>query len=209
MPVDLWIGFVLASCILLIIPGPTTLTVTSYSIAHGSRANVPLIAAVALGDSSALALSLLGIGALMSTSAWLFTIVKWVGGLYLIYLGIRLLLSKSDVDDIDTGVRLDSTGKLFLSTWLVTALNPKGILFFVAFLPQFTSHSQNPIKELWILSITFVVLATLNASLYAFFALSARRLLQAKQARKRFKLCGGMLLMIAGVWALSAQRNSL
>src|SRR5580765_101185 len=91
MPIDLWLAFVAASAILLVIPGPTILTVISYSLAHGRRANVPLVAAVALGDSTALVMSLLGLGALLATSAFWFTIVKWIGGLYLLFLGVRLL----------------------------------------------------------------------------------------------------------------------
>jgi len=83
MPIELWLAFVAASAVLLIIPGPTTLTVISYSIAHGRRANVPLVAAVALGDSTALVISLLGLGALLATSAFWFTVVKWAGGLNL------------------------------------------------------------------------------------------------------------------------------
>src|SRR3954468_769604 len=91
MSIEHWLAFVAASAVLLVIPGPTILTVISYSMAHGRRANVPLVAAVALGDSTALVLSLLGLGALLSASAFWFTIIKWAGGLYLLYLGIRML----------------------------------------------------------------------------------------------------------------------
>ena len=91
MPIELWLAFVAASAVLVVIPGPTILTVISYSLAHGRRANVPLVAAVALGDSTALVMSLLGVGALLATSAYAFTIVKWIGGLYLLFLGVRLL----------------------------------------------------------------------------------------------------------------------
>mgnify|MGYP006209396273 FL=1 len=91
MSLEVWLAFVAASAVMLIIPGPTILTVISYSMAHGRRANVPLVAAVALGDSTALAVSLLGLGALLATSAFWFTAIKWAGGLYLIYLGIKLL----------------------------------------------------------------------------------------------------------------------
>jgi threonine/homoserine/homoserine lactone efflux protein len=87
----MWLAFVAASVVLLVIPGPTILTVISYSVAHGRKANVPLVAAVALGDSTALLLSLLGLGALLAISAFWFTAVKLIGGLYLIYLGIKLL----------------------------------------------------------------------------------------------------------------------
>ena len=91
MSIELWLAFVAASALMLVIPGPTILTVISYSMSHGRRANLPLVAAVALGDSTALVVSLLGLGALLATSAFWFTVVKWVGGLYLLYLGIKLL----------------------------------------------------------------------------------------------------------------------
>ncbi|WP_395704092.1 LysE family translocator [Aquabacterium sp.] len=85
--------FVAAAAVLLAIPGPTILTVISYSASHGRRATAPLIAGVALGDSTALLLSLLGLGALLSASALWFNVIKWAGGLYLLYLGIKMLRS--------------------------------------------------------------------------------------------------------------------
>jgi len=102
----------------------------------------------------------------------------------------------------DTGSRL----KLFANTYLVTALNPKGIVFFVAFLPQFISPQASVAPQLWVLATTFVVLAVLNATLYAMFAASARRLLASATAQRRFNLTGGTLLSLAGVWALMARR---
>ena len=187
------------------IPGPTILTVISYSLAHGRRAQVPLIAAVALGDSTALLLSLVGLGAVLSTSAWMFTVVKWVGGLYLIYLGIRLIRSGTSALTTDAVDALHSRWKLFGNTWLVTALNPKGIVFFIAFLPQFIDASKAVAPQLWILSITFVVLATINAALYAVFANSARQMMLTSKAQRIFNIGGGGLLSAAGVWALTAR----
>ena len=70
MSIELWLAFVATSAVILVIPGPTILTVISYSMAHGRRANMPLVAAVALGDSTALAVSLLGLGTLLATSAF-------------------------------------------------------------------------------------------------------------------------------------------
>ena len=93
MSLQIWLAFVAASAVLLVIPGPTLITVMSYSISHGRRANVPIVAGVALGDSTALVLSLLGLGALLSASAFWFTVVKIVGGLYLLFLGIKMLRS--------------------------------------------------------------------------------------------------------------------
>lgn len=206
MPFELWLAFVAASAILLVIPGPTILTVISYSVAHGGRANLPLVAAVALGDCTALVVSLLGLGALLAASAFWFTVVKWVGGLYLLYLGIKLLRSGVSVDAERTAAVTASRWRLFANTYLVTALNPKGIVFFVAFLPQFIDPASPVASQLWILSITFVVMASINAALYAVFAASARTLLTTPRAQRRFNLAGGTLLSAAGVWALLAKR---
>ena len=206
MSLHLWLAFVAASAMLLIIPGPTILTVISYSVAHGKRANVPLVAAVALGDSTALVVSLLGLGALLATSAFWFTAVKWVGGLYLLYLGIKLLRAGISPAVLAAPAAPGSRWRLFANTYLVTALNPKGIVFFVAFLPQFIDPRANVTHQLWVLALTFVSMAALNATLYAVFAGSARRLLASPRAQRRFNLAGGSLLSAAGVWALLARR---
>jgi len=206
MPIELWLAFVAASAVLLIIPGPTILTVISYSMSHGRRANVPLIAAVALGDSTALVVSLLGLGALLATSAFLFTVVKWIGGLYLLYLGIRLMRAGIMSTEMAAPAAPASRWKLFANTYLVTALNPKGIVFFVAFLPQFISPAADVTRQMWVLAVTFVAMAALNATLYAVFAASARKLLSSPRAQRRFNLTGGSLLSAAGIWALMARR---
>lgn len=206
MSLELWLAFVAASAVMLVIPGPTILTVISYSMAHGRRANVPLVAAVALGDSTALAASLVGLGALLATSAFWFTLIKWAGGLYLLYLGIRMLRAGASKAELATPPAPASAWRLFLNTWLVTALNPKGIVFFIAFLPQFLQPGADVQRQLWILAVTFVVLATLNAGLYAVFAGSARRLLSSPRALRGFHLGGGSLLSAAGIWALMARR---
>ena len=206
MPIDLWLAFVVSSAVLLVIPGPTILTVISYSMAHGRRANAPLVAAVALGDSTALVLSLLGLGALLATSAWWFMVVKGVGGLYLLYLGIKLLRAGISSADLPIPAAPSSRWRLFANTYLVTALNPKGIVFFVAFLPQFIGPGAAVTQQLWLLAVTFVLMATLNAMFYAVFAASARRLLASPRAQRRFNIAGGSLLSAAGVWALLAKR---
>lgn len=206
MSIELWFAFVAASAVLLVIPGPTILTVISYSISHGQRANVPLVAAVALGDSTALLVSLLGLGALLATSAAWFTAVKWAGGLYLLYLGaIRLRAGMSTAEPTAPNVA-SSRGRLFVNTYLVTTLNPKGIVFYVAFLPQFLNPSSSITRQVWIPAVTFVTMGIVNATLYATFAGSARRWLASLRAQRRFNIAGGSLLFGAGVWALLAKR---
>jgi len=168
---------------------------------------VPLIIAVALGDSTALALSLLGLGALLAESAFWFQVVKWAGGLYLLYLGVKLLRAGIKPTEFQQNNLSASNWKLFINTYLVTALNPKGIIFFVAFLPLFIDTSTNISHQLWILAITFVALAAFNATLYAVFAGKARQLLSSPETQRIFNFTGGSLLSMAGLWALSARHS--
>ena len=208
MSIELWIAFVVASSVLLAIPGPTILTVISYSLVHGKGANIPLVAAVALGDAIALIFSLAGLGAILATSAWMFSAVKVLGGLYLIYLGFKQLRAgRLSMQSADTEL-IDSKWRLFFNTTLVTALNPKSIIFFIAFLPQFINPLSNLASQLWILSLTFVVLASLITFLYAVLASNARQLLDTSAAYRRVNVVGGSLLTIAGVWALIAAKPS-
>jgi threonine/homoserine/homoserine lactone efflux protein len=207
MSLELWTAFVIAAAIVLVIPGPTIHTVISYSLAHGRRANVPLVLAVALGDSTAALASLFGLGALLATSAFWFTIVKWLGGTYLIYLGIKALRAGASSASSVSPAAPGSRWSVFANTYVVTALNPKSIIFFVAFLPQFIDQSANPAEQLWVLAITFVVMAAMNATCYAIFAASARRLLASPIAQRRFNIAGGSLLTAAGVWGLLAKRS--
>lgn len=206
MSLEIWLAFVVASAVLLVIPGPTILTVISYSLAHGRRANAPLVAAVALGDSTALALSLLGLGVLLTSSALWFGVVKTAGGLYLLYLGLRLLRRGVASGELAAVAAPGSRWRLFANTWLVTALNPKGIVFFVAFLPQFITPGADVTRQLWILAVTFVLMAIVNATLYAVFAATAHRMLSSPRAQRGFNLGGGALLVAAGIWALLARR---
>src|SRR5215475_2530864 len=90
MTLETWLTFVAASAILLIIPGPTVLLVVSYALGQGWRAALPMAIGVALGDFTAMTLSMLGVGALLAASATLFTVLKWIGAAYLIWLGIKL-----------------------------------------------------------------------------------------------------------------------
>jgi threonine/homoserine/homoserine lactone efflux protein len=206
MTLELWLAFVAASALLLVIPGPTILTVISYAMTNGARARLPLVAAVALGDSTALAMSLLGLGALLATSALWFTTIKWVGGITLVWLGLKLLRADGGRPAMSASSAPDARWRVFANTYLVTALNPKGLVFFVAFLPQFVNSHADVARQLWILAASFVALAILNATCYAVFASAAHRMLAAPHLQRRFNIAGGALLSAAGVWALLARR---
>lgn len=206
MSLEGWIAYILATTIILIIPGPTIILVISQAVAHGRRSVIPLVAGVIFGDFTAMTLSLLGLGAIMSASAALFTLFKWVGALYLLYLGIRLWRTNPHDGTVQTKKEEISPRSLFKRSYIVTALNPKGIAFFVAFLPQFINHQAAVFSQLVMLGGTFLVLALMNAALYAVFASQLRETIKRTKVRRWFNRCGGTALIGAGIITAGMQR---
>jgi threonine/homoserine/homoserine lactone efflux protein len=198
MSVEVWIAFVAASTVLLIIPGPTVLLVVSYALGQGWRAALPMAVGVALGDFTAMTLSMLGVGALLATSAGLFTALKWLGAAYLIWLGVKLWRAGGALEAEPRTDRA-SAAKMLGHAWLVTALNPKSITFFVAFLPQFLNPELSFVTQMLIFETTFLVLAFANALGYAVVASRARRLAGNPRAISWFNRVGGTLLIGAGL----------
>ena len=208
MSLEMWIAYVIAAMIVLVIPGPTILLVISQAIAHGRRSVIPLAAGVTLGDFTAMTLSLLGLGAILAASAALFSILKMIGAVYLIYLGIKLWRANPENHEINFAAAETSNRSLFKSAFIVTALNPKGIVFFVAFLPQFVNPQSQTAPQLLILGGTFLLLASINATLYAVFAGHLRDTMQNAKVRRWFNRCGGSVLIGAGIFTAAIQRSS-
>ncbi len=208
MHLEIWIAYIIAAEIILVIPGPTIILVVSQAITHGRRSVVPLVAGVTGGDATAMLFSLLGLGTIMSASATLFTLTKWVGAVYLIYLGIKTWRTSPENGAWHDSRPHGTSGALFKSAYIVTALNPKSIAFFVAFLPQFVDARSDHLVQLLILGTTFLVLALINAALYAIFAGTLRDTLKRPQARRWFNRCGGSALVGAGMLTAAMQRTS-
>ncbi|HST74668.1 MAG TPA: LysE family translocator [Acetobacteraceae bacterium] len=200
MPFDHWLAFAAASAILLAIPGPTVLLVISYALGHGRRPAAAVVAGVALGDLTAMTASMLGLGAVLATSAAIFTVLRWVGGAYLVYLGIKLWRAPVEPLDAPEASPADPR-RMFAHAYAVTTLNPKSIIFFVAFVPQFLVASAPLWRQVVLLEATFVVLATLNATLFALLASAARRRLRQARLRRVVNRAGGSLLIGAGLLA--------
>ncbi|CAD7023385.1 LysE family translocator [Pseudorhizobium endolithicum] len=208
MPIETWLAFVAASAVLLAIPGPTILLVISYALGHGRRIASATVAGVALGDFTAMTASMLGLGALLATSAALFTVLKWVGAAYLIYLGIKLWRAPVSGGGVvaEGEVSSERPFRVFLHTYVVTALNPKSIMFFVAFLPQFLDLARPLFLQMAIFEATFLVLATLNATLYALLASMARSTIRKPRVQRLVNRSGGTLMIGAGLLTLGWKR---
>lgn len=204
MGIESWLAFVGSSTILLLIPGPTVLLVVSYGLGQGWRTALPTAVGVALGDFTAMTLSMLGVGALLATSALLFTVLKWIGAAYLVWLGIKLWQAGGSFSAVPRTDKV-SILKMLGHAWLVTALNPKSITFFVAFLPQFLNPNSSFLIQMIIFETTFLTLAFANAFGYALLASRARGLVQSSRAVGIFNKAGGTLLIGAGVAAAAVR----
>jgi len=200
MSLDHWLAFAAASAILLVIPGPTILLVISYALGHGRKPAAAIVAGVALGDLTAMTASMLGLGAILLASVSIFTVLRWFGGGYLIYLGIKLWRAPVQTD-VAGETPSASPLRMFGHSYTVTALNPKSIIFFVAFVPQFLDVSTPLWPQVAVLEATFVTLAALNATMFALLASTARQSLKQPRVQRAVNRTGGSLLVGAGILA--------
>ena len=198
MSLDLWFAFLLAAFVVLIIPGPTVTLVLSYALGRGRAHAWWIVAGVALGDLTAMTLSMLGLGALLAASATAFTALKWIGAAYLVYLGVKLWRAAPKADGLVAPDAGRSPRAMLLHAFAVTALNPKSIVFFVAFVPQFLNPAAPFFEQMLIMELTFLVLATINASSYALLAHAARGLIRKASVQRAVNRTGGTLLIAAG-----------
>ncbi|MDJ0992507.1 MAG: LysE family translocator [Dinoroseobacter sp.] len=208
MALETWFAFVAATLALLVIPGPVVVLLLSQVFAFGRRIGFAAIAGVILGDLVAMSVSLAGAGAILASSATLFTTLKIGGGFYLVWLGIGLLrngLSPVEVSGAPpAGQSAPAGGRMraFRQAFFVTALNPKDIVFFVAFLPQFISASHAAGPQIATIVVTFLGLVLLTTSTWVFFATRLRRGLRHPHVRKFVSRTGAGTLV--GVGALTA-----
>ncbi len=200
-------AFVLASAIAICTPGPTVLMVIADAMAHHKRHAWSTVLGVGAGDIVGMVVSLAGAGAVLRASHAAFTVLKIVGGLYLIYLGGRSIYatrySGVAVEELETSLMTKSARERFLSAFTVTATNPKLILFFVAFVPQFISSSGSFVYQSAIYIATFDVMAMINATLYAYAARTVGKKLTSAENQRRIGWVSGGILVLAGIVVLA------
>lgn len=209
MSLEIWLAFVAASMALLLIPGPTILLVLSYALSQGRSAALATVAGAALGDFIAMVASLAGLGSLVLASATLFSALKWIGAVYLVYLGIKMFKSAStaSLTKIDSQTETSSK-KIFGHTATVTALNPKSIVFFIAFVPQFITLEAPLLPQFSILVLTFVSLAAINVVIYALAADKLRQKIAHPSVIAWLTRFGGSTLVVMGIATATFNRNA-
>ena len=208
MILENWIAFTVATSVLLLIPGPTVTIVASYALGCGRSSGWATVTGATLGDFTAMTLSLAGAGAILATSATLFTALKLLGAAYLIWLGIQLWRADPTLHETTAAGRESSTRSMFWNCYVVTALNPKSIVFFIAFVPQFVNSSEPVLPQFVILEATFLILAASTLTMWATLAGQVRARLQEPGTVRAVNRIGGSFLIAAGLLTAAARRTA-
>lgn len=198
MALDTWLLYLVAALGLSLTPGPNSLLVLTHGALHGHRRTLFTVTGGALGFAALIALSMLGIGALLQASAHALTVLKWLGGAYLVWLGvqlwrappIRLRVQAGQADDARPGV-------MFRQGLLTAASNPKALLFYGAFLPQFIDPGRALLPQLMLMTASFVAIEFAVEFGLALLAQRVRHALE-RAGRGFNRVCGG-LFMAMGV----------
>lgn len=202
--------FVAAAVVLMVTPGPAVLYVVARSVNQGRAAGMVSVLGIQLGTFFHVLAAALGVSALLLSSALAFNVVKYLGAAYLIYLGVRKLLSGQETSEDEVGRRRESLWRIFRQGVFVNVLNPKTALFFFAFLPQFINPSAgNVTAQVLFLGCLFVLIATISDGLYALLAGSIGHWLRGSRRYLKGQryFAGGVYIGLGVTTALSGSRN--
>lgn len=195
----------LGACFMLaIVPGPTVTVIIANALARGTLAGLAIIAGTQLGLMTMILVVALGMEALVSFMGFAFDWIKLIGAAYLVYLGYKMLRSSGELEtaNADTGKRYrDLVREGFFVIWS----NPKALIFFGAFIPQFVTHENAAFPQVVLLGLFFMVIAGATDSLYAIVAGQARGLLTAARVRLVSRV-SGVILMGGAVWLALQKR---
>jgi homoserine/homoserine lactone efflux protein len=191
MPLELYAAFVAAVVVLILIPGPNVALIVANSVAYGVRFGLVTVAGTATAMVLQLGLTVVGMTTFLAASAQLFGYLRWIGVAYLLYLGWRSWNAPA-ADLSQVAATPKSALRLYLRGFLVSLTNPKTLLFYGAFLPQFVSPDADPAPQLGVLAVTFVVIALVLDGAWAVLAGRLRRYL-AVRGVLRNRLTGGLL----------------
>lgn len=197
MELNTWLIYAAAAAGLSLTPGPNGLLALTHGALHGVRKTLFTIAGGALGFTSVIAVSLFGIGALLAATSELLVVLKWVGGAYLVWLGIGVWRSPAMGATQGPDQRVITRVNVFRQGLLASITNPKGILFFVAFLPQFLSEDIPLLTQFLVMAITFVGIEIITETVIAWGAAKIQPLLA--RFGKRFNRVFGAMFMLIGV----------
>jgi homoserine/homoserine lactone efflux protein len=201
MSFSTWITFVIAGALIAVSPGSGAVLSMSHGLAYGLKKASGTVLGLQLGLLLVLVIAGAGVGSLLLASEVAFTIVKTIGALYLVYLGVAQWRAKSGPHAPDKALAAHpSWRRRVLTGFLTNATNPKGIIFMVAVLPQFISRDAPLLPQLAILGVTMVTIDTIVMHGYAFLAASMQRFFRDPRAvRKQNRFFGAVLIAMGGL----------
>ncbi|THV27338.1 LysE family translocator [Glycomyces paridis] len=204
-----FLAFVVASLVLILIPGPSVMFVIGRALAYGRRKAVLTAWGNAIGTGCAASLAAVGLGALIQESALAFAIVKYTGAAYLVFLGVKALRDRKSL--MSTPEPEDSAPRRTLATmaegFMVGLLNPKSILFFLAILPQFVNTGAgSATMQMLLLGGTFALLAGLCDTGWGLVASAARDVLRRPRPKLVLARAGGTAMIGLGIAAAAGER---
>ncbi|MEV7005793.1 LysE family translocator [Streptosporangium sp. NPDC051022] len=194
--------FAAATLALLLVPGPAVLYIVTRSVAQGRGAGLVSVLGIHLGSVVHVVAAALGVSALVAASATAFTVVKYLGAAYLVWLGIRKLTARSGGDEA-AEPPLASRTRLFWEGFVINVLNPKTAIFFLAFLPQFTDPARGPVAvQVVVLGLVWIALGMASDGAFALLASAmAGRLRRSARARRRLDVTSGVVYLGLGAVA--------
>lgn len=193
MNVETWLAFCLTEAVLCLTPGPAVLFVVSVALARGPQPGVAASIGILAGNAFYFVLSATGVAAAIVASNEVFTLLKWAGAVYLVWLGIRMLVTKPVAIEVEP----QPVHRAFARGFLVQAANPKALVFFVALLPQFIDAQGAVVHQVLILGVSSVVIELAVLVLYVAAAVKARTIATDRLAAPLEKI-GGAFLVAAG-----------
>ena len=197
MSLQLYLAFVAACVALALLPGPIVTLVIANGLRHGTRAALTNIAGVQAGVAIVIGIVAVGLTTLMATMGYWFDWVRFAGAAYLVWLGIRLI--REPVMGVEADAPPPPRGGFFLQGFLVALSNPKLLVFFGAFIPQFMDLSHDHLSQVTLLGVTFMVIAALTDATYALLAGRVRRFFSARRTRSLSRISGGFMIG-GGIW---------
>jgi homoserine/homoserine lactone efflux protein len=209
MTLNTWLLFVLTDLVLCLTPGPAVLFVVSQGLRHGRRPAVAANLGILTANAVYFALSAAGLGAVLLASHEVFSVIRYVGAAYLIYLGVRTFLGTGLSLPSDDAAEPDepSTLRVWMRGTSLQAANPKALLFFAALLPQFIRPESDPARQILIIGATSIVVEFFVLGGYGLFAAAAsRRAREPRFARLTGRVSGAMLVAAGAGIGLAGDR---
>ncbi len=206
MELHLYIAFVIATTVMIALPGPSVLLTVAHSISFGWKHAIATVAGATVGIAVQLAIAAIGFSSLLNSAVQVFEWLRWAGAVYLVYLGIRQWHNAGD--PLELNAAEVSRTHLFFQGSIITIFNPKSLIFIAAFLPQFIDTSRPYGVQFALIFPTFLMLTFCVTSIWAVVAGNAVRFLKKGLSLKPVFRAAGGLMVLAGAGLAMSRRSS-